>query len=91
MMWYLGIIGGVRGLLRKKGNGRMLGWEGEEGEEEGMVREGGDGWEWGKMERKFKEFGKEGGKIGFGLSRDGMNGFGEMRRGDRSWGVRMCM
>nr|AAX95593.1 hypothetical protein [Oryza sativa Japonica Group]ABF97743.1 transposon protein, putative, CACTA, En/Spm sub-class [Oryza sativa Japonica Group] len=71
VMWYFPIIPRLRRLFRNKGNARMLRWHAEERQQDGMLRHPADGSQWRNIDRKFKEFGKDGRNIRFGPKQPG--------------------
>jgi hypothetical protein len=56
-----------------------------------MLRHPTDGYQWRKIDRKYKDFVGEARNIIFGLSTDGFNPFGEFSNGHSTWPVTLCV
>ncbi|XP_071680239.1 uncharacterized protein [Lolium perenne] len=90
-MWYAPIIPRLKRLFRNKEHARLLRWHKEDSKKDEMLRNPADGCQWRKIDREFSYFAEDARNLRFGLSKDGMNPFGEQSCSHSTWHVTLCI
>jgi hypothetical protein len=91
VMWYAPIIPRLKRLFWCKEHAKLLRWHKEDRLSDGMLRHPADGYQWRKIDSKFKDFAGDARNIWFGLSTDGFNPFEEQSSSHSTWPVNLCI
>jgi hypothetical protein len=91
VMWYAPIIPQLKHSFRNNEHAKLLRWHKEDCKSDVMLSHPADGSQWRKIEREFLDFMDNAQNLRFGLSRDGVNPFGEQSCSHSTWPMTLCI